>query len=156
MSEEKRSSDVPLRMGMLGESIAYHIRRAQLASFRGFAEHVRSPRATPTQFATLVLVEANPGLSQVDLGSVLDMDRATTMSVIDKLQHRRWVQRRRSTVDRRKHALHLTVTGQRALRAMKKQVRAHERRYGERLDGRQEKQLLALLQRLLGEPPRSR
>jgi len=66
-------------MGLLGESIAYHIRRAQLASFRDFAQRVHTPSATPTQFATLVLVEANPGLSQVDLGNALDMDRATTM-----------------------------------------------------------------------------
>lgn len=146
-----KASKPPLRMGLLQTSLAYHIRRAQLASFRDFARHVQRPRATPTQFATLVLVEANPGLSQVELGGVLGMDRATTMSVVDKLQQRRWLRRRRSTVDRRKHALHLTPTGEKALAAMKRRVLAHERAYGRRLSTAQSRQLLRLLRRLLGE-----
>jgi DNA-binding MarR family transcriptional regulator len=149
--QTRRASRPPLRLGLLKDSVAYHIRRAQLSSFRRFALHVRSPGATPTQFATLVLVEENPGLSQVELGGTLDMDRATTMSVVDKLQQRRWLRRRRSTVDRRKHELRLTPTGAAALKKMKRAVLTHERQFGARLTPRQSRQLLGLLRRLLGE-----
>lgn len=135
-------------MGMLEESLGYHLRRAQLASFRAFAGHVTKPRATPTQFTTLVLIEGNPGMSQVELGGILGMDRATTMTVIDKLQQRRWVVRRRSTVDRRKHELHLTALGQSALKAMTTAVRRHERQFGARLTKAEARQLLRLLRKL--------
>jgi len=145
----RRSGSAAPRLGVLAESVAYHIRRAQLASFRHFAERVRSPKATPTQFSCLVLIETEPGMSQVDLGGILGMDRATTMTVIDKLQHRHWVERRPSTVDRRKHELHLTAAGAKALRAMKRAVASLEREFCAPLTGPESRQLLGLLRKLL-------
>lgn len=146
------NNNVPvLDMAMLTDAVGYHLRRAQLASFRNFAHYVREPKATPTQFASLVLIEANPGLSQVDLGAVLDMDRATTMAVIDKLQHRKWVVRRPSKADRRKHALHLTARGVKALTALKQAVARHEANFGARLTRREEAELLRILKKLSAE-----
>lgn len=145
----RRSGSAEPRLGMLAESVAYHLRRAQLASFRHFAERVRAPKATPTQFSSLVLIETEPGMSQVDLGGILGMDRATTMTVIDKLQHRRWVERRPSRVDRRKHELHLTPAGAEALRSMKRTVAALEREFCAPLTDSESRQLLELLRKLL-------
>lgn len=133
---------------MLHSFLGYHIRRVQLANFRNFARYVRKPKATPTQFTMLVLIDANPGMSQVDLGAILDMDRATTMTVVDKLESRKWVVRKRSTVDRRKHELHLSAQGRTALAAMKKQVEEHESVFAQRLTQREKGELLRLLKKL--------
>ena len=133
---------------ILDQSVGYQVRRVQLANFRGFAQHVRRPQATPTQFTMLVLIEANPGMSQVELGAMLDMDRATTMTVVDKLESRKWVVRKRSTVDRRKHELHLSPQGKTALDAMKKAVDEHEDAFGSRLTQREKSELLRLLKKL--------
>jgi DNA-binding MarR family transcriptional regulator len=145
----RRSGRPAARLGLLDHSLAYHLRRAQLSSFRHFAERVRTPKATPTQFSCLVLIESEPGMSQVDLGGILGMDRATTMAVVDKLQQRRWVVRRPSTVDRRKHQLHLTPAGADALRAMKRSVARHEREFCAPLSVGECQQLLTLLRKLL-------
>lgn len=134
--------------GVLEHSLGYHIRRVQLANFRNFARYVRRPKATPTQFTMLVLIDANPGMSQVDLGAILDMDRATTMTVVDKLESRKWVVRKRSTVDRRKHELHLSAQGRTALTAMRKEVDEHESVFAERLTEREKRELLRLLKKL--------
>lgn len=134
--------------GPLKDSVGYHVRRVQLANFRNFARHVRKPKATPTQFTMLVLIDANPGMSQVELGAILDMDRATTMTVVDKLEARKWVVRRRSTVDRRKHELVLTAQGEIALGAMKKAVDEHEAEFASRLTQREKGELVRLLKKL--------
>lgn len=133
---------------VLEHSIGYQVRRVQLANFRNFARHVRKPQATPTQFTMLVLIEANPGMSQVELGAMLDMDRATTMTVVDKLEARKWVARKRSTVDRRKHELHLSAQGRTALAALKKAVDEHETTFAARLTEREKADLLKLLKKL--------
>jgi DNA-binding MarR family transcriptional regulator len=138
-------------MDLLEKSIAYHLRKAQVASFRAFARHVKRPRATPTQYTTLVLIDANPGLSQVDLGRILGIDRASTMTVIDALQERDWVVRNRSTVDRRKHELLLTAEGTVALRALKRAVLRHEREFAARIPARDARWLVSVLRKLSGE-----
>ncbi len=89
-------------------------------------------------------------MSQVELGDILETDRATTMTVLDKLQHRKWIMRNRSTVDRRKHELHLTPQGRTALKAMKEAVSKHEEAFASRLNKRESAQLLKLLKKLRG------
>lgn len=137
-----------LSLGVLAELLGFHIRRAQVMNFREFHRHVTDPDATPTQFAMLVLIEANPGLSQRDLGGMLDMDRATTMAVVDRLAVARWISKKRSTVDRRKHMLQLTEAGRRALAKMKQAVLELEQSFARGLTQRESRQLLMLIRKL--------
>src|SRR5690606_41700234 len=95
-------------LGVLDELLGFYIRRAQLANFRLFHKHVVDPAATPTQFAMLVLIYANPGLSQVELGDILDMERATSMADVYKQHAARWISNRRSHNERRKTMLLIT------------------------------------------------
>lgn len=136
-------------LGVLNDLIGFHIRRAQVMNFRLFHKHVVSPEATPTQFAMLVLIDANPGLSQVELGEILDMDRATTLAVVDKLHAARWISKKRSRVDRRKHALLITDAGKEALKSMLGAVREHEKQFASGLTAAEAAQLLALMRKLV-------
>lgn len=138
-----------IKLGILTDSLGYHLRRAQINNYRQFAAKFGKTRITPTQLAIMILVDLNPGVSQVDLGKILDMDRATTMAIIDKLQGRKWLERRKSAQDRRKHALHLTSSGGNALKKMEREINKLEKHFVSPLTDAEGKQLLYLLKKLL-------
>jgi DNA-binding MarR family transcriptional regulator len=111
--------------GLLG----YRLRRAQGAMHRDYMATVSGLELTQKQAATLWLIDANPGVSQVSVASALGMDRATMMAVIDRLEDRSLLLRKRSMVDRRRQELYLTPAGQSALRKAKARIAAHEERF---------------------------
>ena len=98
--------------GLLG----YRLRRAQGAMHRDYMAAVSGLDLTQKQTATLWLLNANPGVSQVSVAGALGMDRATMMSVTDRLEDRGLLIRKRSTVDRRRQELYLTPRGLSMLR----------------------------------------
>lgn len=110
--------------GLLG----YCLRRAQGAMHRDFMAAVSELELTQKQTATLWLISANAGVSQVSVAAALDMDRATMMSITDRLEERGLVIRKRSSVDRRKQELYLTPAGISRLRKVKTRIAEHEAR----------------------------
>jgi len=111
--------------GLLG----YRLRRAQGAMHRDYMATVTGLDLTQKQTATLWLINANPGVSQVSVAEALGMDRATMMAVTDRLEERGLLLRKRSTVDRRRQELYLTPAGQSALRKAKTRIAEHEERF---------------------------
>jgi len=111
--------------GLLG----YRMRRAQGAMHRDYMATVSGLELTQKQTATLWLINANPGVSQVSIASALGMDRATMMSVTDRLEERGLLIRKRSEVDRRRQELYLTPAGQAMLRKVKTRIAEHEERF---------------------------
>ena len=110
--------------GLLG----YRLRRAQGAMHRDYMAAVAGLELTQKQTASLWLIEANPAVSQVSVAEALGMDRATMMSVTDRLEERGFVIRKRSTVDRRRQELYVTPAGQSLLRKVKARISEHEQR----------------------------
>jgi len=111
--------------GLLG----YRMRRAQGAMHRDYVASVAGLDLTQKQTATLWLINANPGVSQVSVAAALGMDRATMMAVTDRLEDRSLLVRKRSTVDRRRQELYLTPAGQSMLRKVKARITEHEERF---------------------------
>ncbi len=110
--------------GLLG----YLLRRAQGAMHRDFMAAVAEHQLTQKQTATLWLINANPGVAQVSVAAALGMDRATMMSITDRLEERGLLIRKRSDVDRRRQELYLTPSGISRLRKVKARIAAHEAR----------------------------
>ena len=110
--------------GLLG----YRLRRAQGAMHRDFMVAISELELTQKQTATLWLINANPGVSQVSVAAALGMDRATMMSITDRLEERTLIIRKRSTVDRRRQELYLTPAGITRLRKVKARITEHEAR----------------------------
>jgi MarR family transcriptional regulator, organic hydroperoxide resistance regulator len=110
--------------GLLG----YRLRRAQGAMHRDYMATVAGLELTQKQTATLWLIDANPGVAQVSVAAALGMDRATMMSITDRLEERGLVIRKRSTVDRRRQELYLTPAGISTLRKVKARIGEHEAR----------------------------
>lgn len=129
--------------GLLG----YRLRRAQGAMHRDYMASVAGLDLTQKQTATLWLIHANPGVAQVSVATALGMDRATMMSVTDRLEDRGLVIRKKSTVDRRRQELYLTPAGQAVLRKVKTRIAEHEARIKARFTPEELAALLAALRK---------
>ncbi len=129
--------------GLLG----YRMRRAQGAMHRAYMAAVAGIDLTQKQTATLWLISGNPGVSQVSIAAALGMDRATMMSVVDRLEERSLVIRKRSTTDRRRQQLYLTPGGQHILRKVKARIARHEERFKSLFTPQELEALLSALQK---------
>jgi DNA-binding MarR family transcriptional regulator len=138
-----RRKDVAL--GALAGHLGYSVRRLQVWIFQDFVRALAPFDIRPAQYSVLVVIEANPGLSQADLAERLGIERARLVRLLDTLERRGLTRRRPSPTDRRAHALFLTREGQRDLRRIKALSAAHEVRLAERLGAHKRESLLAAL-----------
>ncbi len=134
-----------LRPGPLERLVGYRLRLAQQAVFADFAASV--PGITPGRVGVLALVDANPGITQSRLAEAVRRDRSTLVGVLDELEARDLVERRRGE-DRRTNGLWLTPAGRRFLAATLRRIALHERRIAARLTRVERAELLRLLAKL--------
>ena len=111
-----------LQYDVLDELLGYALRRAQLAMFGAFGQATRGVGITPPRFTALVIVGANPGISQSALGEVLGIARSGAMLLTDWAQERGLVERRHRPDDGRAWGLHLTRAGEQFVQKMKRRV----------------------------------
>jgi DNA-binding MarR family transcriptional regulator len=157
MSKAKRRTPRRRRIdyGILTELVGYRLRRAQAAVFDHFLSNVGEDGVTPGRFGVLVLIEANPGLSQSALAEALGIERSTMVTVIDRLEQRGWVERTPSKTDRRSYALALTAAGAELLARATPLVRRHERQFNAELSEEEKAALIELLERVTRAAGRS-
>lgn len=137
----------PLDRGMLPALLGYQLRLAQLAVFRDFERSFAPLDVSPGRVGMLVLIEANPGISQSQLAAAVGLDRSTLVPLIDAFERAKLVERRTGQ-DRRTNALWLTRSGERQLVKMKQEVARHEARITRGLTAREVRTLLGLLAKL--------
>lgn len=137
-----------LNLDLLPNLIGYQLRLTQLAVFGDFAAHLKEHDISPGRFGVLVLVSANPGLTQSRLAAATHLDRSTMVAVIDQLESRGLLERRSSPTDRRSNALVLTAAGESLLRQLKRRVKAHEARIAAAMAPRESEALVELLTRI--------
>ena len=142
------TDEKPIDLGILPELIGFHLRKSQLAVFQDFARAVGAGELTPAQFAALMVIERNPGLSQTGLGQSLSIDRSTLVAVIDRLEGRGLVERADAPRDRRSYALHISNAGRELLRDLTERVRAHEAYIAGDFDPDEKALLISLLRRI--------
>jgi len=135
---------------VLDELLGYALRRAQVRMFLAFHAATRGHDITPPRFTALVIVGANPGISQSTLGAVLGIARSGAMLLTDWMVGRGLVERRRRPRDGRAWGLHLTRRGAQALDKMKAAVLAEDRRRAASLSAAERRELLRLLEKLAG------
>src|SRR5262245_37214864 len=134
-----------LDLGVLEGHLGYFVRRLQVWVFQDFVRSLASLDIRPAQYAVLVVIEANSGLSQADVAERLGVERARLVRLLDGLERRGLIRRRASPHDRRSHALVLTRRGQGELKRMKLLAAAHEANLARRLGPAKRAILLASL-----------
>lgn len=103
--------DDMLGIGRLNDFVGFRLRRIQNRLSRDFATATAAQGLRSGLFSALAIIEANPGISQVDLSEMISMDKSVTVSIVDDLESAGWAVRGRSTQDRRRHALTITPAG---------------------------------------------
>jgi DNA-binding MarR family transcriptional regulator len=135
---------------ILDELLGYGLRRAQVCIFHTFHEATRGLHMTPPRFTALVVIGANPGMSQTLLGKVLGIARSGAMGLTDWFEERGLVERRHKPDDARAWGLHLTARGEKLVGKMKQRVAQEERKRAAALSPGERRELLRLLAKLAG------
>ncbi|MDQ4419309.1 MarR family winged helix-turn-helix transcriptional regulator [Sphingobium sp. DEHP117] len=146
MSNRGEASGVGL--AGIDDILGFHIRLAHGAVYRHFTESFADLGLTQKQVSTLWLIEDGVGLSQADVAARLQMDRATTMGIMRRMEKRGYLVRERSAKDGRKDVLALTDHGRAALARAKAAVEEHENWLKARFTDQELRTLLALLRRI--------
>lgn len=111
---------------------------------------------TPRQYAILLTVSQNEGLSQTDLVERTGVDRSTLADIVRRMLKKGLLQRRRTKDDARAYAVKLTEEGWRILRATEPMVKRVDDKILAMLSGKQRDQFVADLQTIveaLSTPP---
>ncbi len=120
----KPSTDAP----NLNDAPGHLLRRCNQYAFDLYTQEVGSSELTPRQFAVLLTVEQNEGLSQTDLVRRTGIDRSTLADMISRLLKRSLLSRKRTESDARANSVSITADGRRALNSVKDKVMAAEDR----------------------------
>jgi DNA-binding MarR family transcriptional regulator len=106
------------------------------------------------EFAVLTLVDAEGPASQQRLAGRIGVDRTTMVALVDALEEKRLVSRRRDPNDRRAYLLETTPAGHKTLRDALKAVKLGEKQALASLTNTESATLKHALQRLVqGQPP---
>jgi DNA-binding MarR family transcriptional regulator len=137
-----------LDLAGLDQLVGYHLRRAQGAVHRDYLATLGELKLTQKQTAVMWLVIGNPGVAQGAIGGALEMDRATMMVLVDRLEGRGLLQRRRSALDARRRELHATPAGMRLMGKVRTRIAVHESRMKRLFSSTEVRTLQRLLLRL--------
>ncbi len=122
----------PLRTGRLDEILGFHLRMANVAIYQDYSSAMGDLGLTQKQFAVLELIAANPKVSQIDIANQLSMDRATMMALVNRLEGRNLLERKPSSIDRRRQETAADVRGIETLKQARNIQEQHELRFTSR------------------------
>ena len=127
-AHERKGVERPIDLGGLNSHLGYFIRRAQVWVFQDFIRALKTLDVSPAQYSVLLIIAANPGLSQSELARTLAIQRARLVRMLHRLDKRGLTRRLQSSSDGRTHALRLTPKGQETLRRAEAMAAQHETR----------------------------
>jgi DNA-binding MarR family transcriptional regulator len=91
--------------------VGYAASRAALEMRKVFVGHMEAFDLRIAEFTILMLVRSNGDVNQKQLGQALDISPPNMAVTLDRMVERGWVERVRSTHDRRAQHIHLTAKG---------------------------------------------
>jgi DNA-binding MarR family transcriptional regulator len=139
------TSDVPLNTNpsFLLSQLGSHVSGA-------FAALLGPLGLLPREFGLLYYLARSDGQTQQGLADMLGIHRNSMVTLVDELESRGLVQRRRHPTDRRAHALQLTEKARELLELAMRAAEASDRALVDVLDETERATLISLLQRLVG------
>ena len=136
--------------------VGFVISTTGYAISRRFRESLKSVGLAPQELGLLQAVASAEGRTQQAIADAQGIAPSRMVVMIDALEQRGLVKRRRNPDDRRAHALYLTAKGRKLLARAFPITVEHEQHLTGALSAEQREQLLALLDRVgvqVGIPP---
>ena len=127
----------------------YLFRRMQQIAVALFMEECKAFDLTPVQYAALIAIRTHPGIDATRLSAVIAFDRSTLGSVIERLEAKKFVERKPAPEDKRVKLLYLTRSGVGVLREIVPFVDRAQARMLQPLKPADRKTLLMLLEQLV-------
>ena len=139
----------PVTMDAVYTAPGYLFRRMQQIAVALFMEECKAFDLTPVQYAALIAIRTHPGIDATRLSAVIAFDRSTLGSVIERLEAKKFVERKPAPEDKRVKLLYLTRSGTGVLREIMPSVDRAQARMLQPLRPTDRKTLLALLAQLV-------
>lgn len=126
----------------------YNARRAALSVIEIFLDRMAIYGFRPVDFSVMSLITHNPGITSRQLCTALNILPPNLVAMINALERRELIARKRHPRDGRAVGLHLTATGQKLMRDAERTARELESDAIGRLTAAERKTLLRLLQKI--------
>ncbi|MEV7987436.1 MarR family transcriptional regulator [Micromonospora sp. NPDC085948] len=136
-------TDRPLasRANFLLSQLGFHVAQT-------FTARLAPLGIAPNHFGLLMRLERSEGNTQQQLADALGIHRKVMVGLLDDLEQRDLVERRRHPSDRRAHAIHLTEAARELLPHARRVADQHEGEILTPLDASERARLITVLQRL--------
>jgi DNA-binding MarR family transcriptional regulator len=147
------TGEAAYKLGALEDSIAFLLRAAYDASAAAFERRAAELDVSAGEFASLSVIEANPGITQGQLSLATGRHMSTLTPIMRSLEHRGFIARSTVPGDRRSFAISLTKRGRERLRDIAAVAAEHEVEL-DRIVGKANKaQFIRLLKRIRSLAP---
>jgi len=147
-TEPKTEARLPAE---LVASSLFLLKRLGFAAKQRSLDEYEQAGLSPYHHAILALLEEGMPETQAAIADALGYDRGTLVGLLDELEERKLVERRRDPEDRRRHLVRLTAEGKHALGRLRALARRLEDEFLAPLDTEQRETLHALLLELAGQ-----
>jgi DNA-binding MarR family transcriptional regulator len=107
----------------LVKSPAHLLKHLGLMVKERYAEAFESTGVAAAHYAVLVLLDEEPRETQAQIADALGYDRSHLVGILDELEERGHIERRRDPEDRRRHLVSLTPEGKQSLRELRTLVK---------------------------------
>jgi DNA-binding MarR family transcriptional regulator len=116
-----------------------------------FAERISELGVIPADVGLLRMIATLPGRSQQSVAEEMGVVPSRVVALVDNLEGKGLVERRRNPQDRRNYELHLTADGTKVMTQMRRVGSAHEDDICAALDDEQRAQLAGLLEAIASQ-----
>jgi DNA-binding MarR family transcriptional regulator len=139
------------RLGRLSGQVGYLLRRTSNVFTAHWSLQFGNEGATitPVQCGMMILVDENPGLTQIELARLLKIEGSTLWQLVNRLLELGFIVRRRVRNDRRAFAIHLSPEGRKALRRFERGLRLHQDALLSCLSAKERTALSVMLRRVI-------
>lgn len=130
---------------LLEGSLAYAIKQAQVRCYEILFDFYGPDTLTPGRMTALCFIGTQPGINQSTLASMLHINRASVVKVVDNLQALGLIKREQVHHDKRSHALIATDKGYAKLEHLTALTKEYERIIATNLTSAERELLFQLL-----------